>query len=76
MSTCDERITPMTAAAIVEPSVRITELNPFAAAVSEAGTACMMSVGIAAYAKPTPNPTAVATSTACQTSVISPTAST
>ena len=38
----------MTAAATVDPSVRITALKPFAAAVSDAGTACMMSVGIAA----------------------------
>jgi hypothetical protein len=34
-------------AAIVDPRVRITELRPFAAAVSVGGTTLMMSVGIA-----------------------------
>ena len=32
----------------VVPRVRISEFRPFAAAVSEAGTACMIRVGIAA----------------------------
>ena len=39
---------PITALAIVEPSVRMTELSPLDAAVSLGGTAPMMSVGMAA----------------------------
>ena len=44
----DDRMSPSTAAATVEPRLRITELSPFAAAVSLAGTERMMSVGMAA----------------------------
>ena len=44
---CDEMMRPTTVAAIVDPRVRITELRPFAAAVSVGGTTLMMSVGIA-----------------------------
>ncbi len=47
-SGCAARITPTTAAATDDPSVRITEFRPFAAAVSVGGTARMMRVGIAA----------------------------
>ncbi|MEV6208470.1 hypothetical protein [Kitasatospora sp. NPDC051914] len=43
-----ESTTPTTAAEVEVPIERIRLLSPFAAAVSEAGTADMISAGIAA----------------------------
>lgn len=48
------RTTPITAAAKDVPIERIRALKLFADAVSDWGTALMMSAGIAPYAKPTP----------------------
>ncbi len=46
--------TPTTAAETEVPSERIRLLKLFAEAVSESGTALMISAGIAPYARPTP----------------------
>ncbi len=46
----------MTAAALDVPIDRMRELRPFAAAVSDTGTAPMISAGIDEYDSPTPAP--------------------
>src|SRR3954464_9700410 len=48
------RIAPITALEIDGPSDRASALMPFAAAVSDTGTAALISDGIDANAKPTP----------------------
>src|SRR5690242_11765967 len=63
-------MTPAMALADEVPMERIRVLRLFAAAVSDAGTAPMMSAGIEPYVKPMPAPMTQETSTKCRTSLI------
>ena len=63
--------TPAMALAQDVPMDRIRVFRLFAAAVSDAGTAPMMSAGMEPYVNPMPAPITEETSTRCQTSDIS-----
>ncbi|MFH8516396.1 hypothetical protein ACH4CE_15005 [Streptomyces gelaticus] len=64
------RTTPATALAAEMPMARARVLNLLAAAVSEAGTAAVISTGMAPWARPIPAPITAETSTSRRTADI------